>query len=115
MCLAEDNLAAGTSVVMVAPFTAERRDPRAWDQLQCRMNRVGATTTMIWLRISADEVLRRVGQRGAARDRAKVRSDWPAGLDLEPPTVPHLEVEAHRCPELMAETVVSWLRRPHES
>jgi predicted kinase len=112
--LAEDNLAAGISAVMVAPFTLERRDPQAWSALRRRMGRVGASTTMVWLRISADEVLRRVDQRGAGRDLAKLRGDWSAGLDLEPPAVPHLEVDALLSPAAMAETVLSSLPRGPE-
>ena len=109
--LAEDNLAAGISAVMVAPFTLERRDPQAWGALRRRMERVGASTTMVWLRISADEVLRRVDQRGAGRDLAKLRGNWSAGLDLEPPAVPHLVVDALRSPAVMAEAVLSSLPR----
>jgi predicted kinase len=109
--LAEDNLAAGISAVMVAPFTLERRDPRAWSALRRRMERVGASTTMVWLRISADEVLRRVDQRGSGRDLAKLRGDWSASLDLDPPAVPHLEVDALLSPATMAEAVLSSLPR----
>jgi predicted kinase len=109
--LAEDNLAVGTSAVLVAPFTTERRDPDAWQRLESRMARAGGGTSMVWLRISADEVLRRVGQRGAARDVAKLRGDWPAGLDLGPPAVPHLEVDALGSPGVVADAVVSALRQ----
>jgi len=109
--LAEDNLTAGISAVMVAPFTLERRDPQAWSALRRRMEQVGASTTMVWLRISADEVLRRVDQRGAVRDLAKQRGDWSTGLDLDPPAVPHLEVDALSSPAVMAETVLSSLAR----
>ena len=108
--MAEDNLTARISAVMVAPFTLER-DPQAWSVLQCRMEQVGASTTMVWLRISADEVLRRVDQRRAGRDLAKLRGDWSAGLDLEPPAVPHLEVDALRSPASMAEAVLASLSR----
>jgi predicted kinase len=110
LSLAEDNLAAGVDVVLVAPFTAERRSPNAWQHLESRLQRAGARTTMVWLRIPADEVLRRVEQRGADRDVAKLRRDWPAGLDLGPPSVPHLEVDALRRPGTIAHSVVSALR-----
>jgi predicted kinase len=108
--LAEDNLAVGVSVVLVAPFTTERRDPRAWEHLQRRMARSGGNSCLVWLRIPADEVVRRVEQRGAARDLAKLRGDWPAGLDLDPPAVPHIEVDALGAPAVIAETVVSSVR-----
>ena len=110
--LAEDNLAAGISAVMVAPFTLERRDPQAWSALRRRMDRVGASTTLVWLRISADEVLRRVDQRGAGRDSSKLRGDWSTRLDLEPPAAPHLAVDALLSPAIIAETVLSSLPLP---
>ena len=110
IALAKDHLAISTSVVLVAPFTTERRDPRAWQQLQRRLASSGGDASMVWLRISADEVLRRVEQRGAARDLAKLRRDWPAGLDLDPPAVPHIEVDALGAPAVIADAVVSSLR-----
>jgi len=114
-CLAEDNLAAGIGAVMVAPFSVERRDPRAWEALKRRMNKVGASTTMVWLRISADEVLTRLEQRGAERDLAKLRGHWPAGLDLDPPAVPHIEVDALLTPAVIAETVLLLLSSEQQS
>lgn len=105
--LAEDNLAAGVSAVMVAPFSTERRDPATWINLQRRMEQVGAKTRLVWLRISADEVRRRIGQRGLERDLAKRRGVWPAGLDLDPPVVPHIEVDALLSPAVIAEEVLS--------
>jgi len=108
--LAEDNLAVGLSVVMVAPFTTERRDPRAWNTVSDRLRPVGATTTMVWLRISAEEVRRRVEQRGADRDLGKLRGSWPPTVDLDPPAVPHMEVDALQPPSTIAAAVVSALR-----
>jgi predicted kinase len=105
--LAEDNLAAGINVVMVAPFTQERRDPEAWRTLELRMDQAGASATMVWLRICADEVRRRIKQRGAGRDLAKRRGDRSASLD--PPAVPHLAVDALLSPHTIAETVMSAL------
>jgi hypothetical protein len=64
---------------------------------------------MVWLRICADEVRRRVEQRGAGRDLAKGRGDWWARLDLSPPAVPHLAVDALLSPHTIAETVMSAL------
>jgi predicted kinase len=105
--LAEDNVRAGVSVVLVAPYSAERKDPRAWDALERRLSEAGARTSLVWLRISADEVLRRVEARGAARDVAKRRGEWLAGLDLGPPAVSHLEVDAHLPPHVIAEIVMA--------
>jgi predicted kinase len=107
--LAEDNLAAGISAVMVAPFTAERREPLAWEALRLRLEDVGSSVTMVWLRISADEVHARIEQRGASRDRAKLGGDWPGNLDLGPPAVPHIEADALLSPACIAEKVLSSL------
>jgi predicted kinase len=107
--LAEDNLAAGVSAVMVAPFTAERREPLAWETLRRRLEDVGSSVTMVWLRISADEVHARIEQRGAGRDRAKLSGDWPGNLDLGPPAVPHIEADALLSPACITEKVLSTL------
>ncbi len=105
--LAEANLAVGVNAVLVAPFSLERREVTAWLALQRRMEDVGATTSLVWLRVSADEVRRRVGRRGLERDLAKRTSDWPAGLDLDPPLVPHIEVDALLSPAVIAAKVLS--------
>ncbi|MGB3763212.1 MAG: AAA family ATPase [Ornithinimicrobium sp.] len=107
IALAEDNVATGVDVVLVAPFTSERGDLATWDELRQRLAAAGASSVLVWLRISADEVVRRVGQRGADRDRAKLDYDWAAGLDLDPPRVPHLEVDAEQHPDRIADAVLS--------
>jgi predicted kinase len=109
ICLAVDNLAAGVSAVMVAPFTTERRDPRAWRGLERRMHDAGGRAEMVWLRVPANDVHRRVEQRGAERDLAKLRRDWTAGLDLDPPAVPHIALDALLSPAVIVETVISSL------
>lgn len=105
--LAEENVTAGIDVVLVAPFTSERGDLAVFGALTQRMAAAGASTVLVWLRISGDEVLRRVGQRGADRDRAKLDYDWVSGLDLGPPGVPHIEVDAEQTPEQIAHAVLS--------
>ena len=107
IALAEANLTIGVSAVMVAPFSLERRDPATWIALERRLGQVGARTRLVWLRISADEVARRVGLRGLDRDLSKRRGDWSAGLDLDPPLVPHIEVDALLEPAVIAERVLS--------
>jgi predicted kinase len=107
--LAEDNLSTGLSTVLVAPFTAERRDRRIWDQLQRRIAQSGGTTSMVWLRIPAEEVLKRVRRRGAVRDLSKMTANWPAALDLGPPDVPHIAVDALLSPASITESVLSSL------
>jgi predicted kinase len=110
--LAEDNLAVGRTSVLVAPFTTERRDEAAWAVLESRMRRRGSSLVMVWLRISADEVRRRVDRRGAARDIEKLPGAWPAAADLEPPQVPHLEADALLSPPHIVEGLLMSLPSP---
>lgn len=107
--LAADSLGVGTSVVLVAPFTAERRDPAAWERTRRRLEDAGAAATLVWLRISGEEVLRRVAQRAASRDQAKLARTWLAELDLDPPSVAHLEVDALDPPPAIAERLLAAL------
>jgi len=69
--LAHDSLDAGVDVVLIAPFSAERRDLVAWGRLHDDLAAHGAIVTMVWIRLSANEVQARVAQRGAVRDAAK--------------------------------------------
>lgn len=107
--LAVDNLEAGVGAVLVAPFTVERRDPGAWTILERRLQAAGARAQLVWLRIPHEHLLRRVDQRAADRDLAKRRRDWAAGVDLDPPVVPHIAVDALLPREVIAETVLTSL------
>lgn len=93
---AEDCLTVGVSVVLVAPFTAERSDAGAFRALETRFAAAGATTTLVWLTAPADVLVARMTRRGAGRDTAKRANPdayFGPGL-LVPPVVPHLAVEA---------------------
>ncbi len=103
--LAEANLRAGRPVVLVAPFSAERARPSAW---AAATRRLPAPATMVWLYLPAAELVRRLTQRGLARDESKIGDPaaYLAGLDLEPPAVPHLALDATRpAAELVAEVL----------
>jgi predicted kinase len=93
--LAEANLRAGRPVVLVAPFSAERARPAAW---AAATRRLPAPSTMVWLYLPADELVRRLTQRGLARDEGKIRdpASYLTEVDLEPPAVPHLALDATR-------------------
>jgi predicted kinase len=93
--LAEDNLRAGTSVVLVAPFTAER-SADGWTAVAGRLAATGVRVVLVWLHLPPDELVRRLRQRGAARDADKVRDSgaFLAGVDRDPPGAPHLSVDA---------------------
>lgn len=102
--VAEDCVGAGVPVVLVAPFSSERRDAVAWDRLAARFATAGARIQLAWLRIPAGELARRLAGRGAARDTGKF-DDLAAFLqkvDLAPPAVPFLEVDALLPPDEQA-------------
>jgi predicted kinase len=111
--LAVDNLAAGVPVVLVAPFTAERADPTAWAATHDRLVAAGGTPLLVWLRLQPAEVLRRLRERGAERDAAKL-VDQAAYLDkvataCDPPVVPHLALDATLPTEELASAVLDAL------
>jgi predicted kinase len=94
--LAEDNLHAGTPVVLIAPFTAERRDRPAWDALDHRLRAAGGAPTLLWLRLDPAIVVQRLRARGADRDLAKLADvgAFLSTLDVAVPAVPHVAVDA---------------------
>lgn len=97
---AQDCLRTGTPVVLVAPFTAERSDPAAWAALARQLAAAGGDPHLAWLRIGADQLGERLRARQAERDRTKLADleGYLASVDLAPPVVPHLVVDAARTP-----------------
>ena len=113
--LAVDNLAAGVPVVLVAPFTAERADPAAWAATHDRLIAAGGTPLLVWLRLQPAEVLRRLRERDADRDAAKL-ADEAAYLEkvataCEPPVVPHLVLDATLPSDELTRAVLGALSR----
>jgi predicted kinase len=108
LALAEANLAAGRPVVLVAPFSAERARPAAW---AATTRRLQARATLVWLHLPPDELIRRLTQRAAARDEAKLRdpASYLTGLDLDPPAVPHLPLDASQPTDALVRSVLSHL------
>jgi predicted kinase len=96
IALAEDNLRAGLAVVLVAPFSAERRDMQAWDALDGRLRAAGGFPLLVWLRLDAPVVVQRLRARGEGRDAAKLAKPnaFTSALDVAEPAVPHLAVDA---------------------
>src|SRR5512133_1249545 len=95
--LAEDNLRVGNTVLLVAPFTEERKNLHAWEELVDRLHRAASgTVAMIWLYLSREELLQRMRARGADRDAAKLRREqrFIDQLDLGPPVGPHISIHA---------------------
>ena len=95
--LAEDNLRVGNTVLLVAPFTEERKNLHAWEDLIHRLQRAaGGAVTMIWLYLSREELLQRMRARGAKRDEAKLNKEqqFIDQLNLGPPIGPHIPIHA---------------------
>jgi predicted kinase len=108
--LAAANLAAARPVVLVAPFTLERSRVSAW---AATAKRIPAPATMVWLYLPPGELVRRLTERGLARDESKLRdpASYLTGLDLEPPVVPHLALDASRPTAALVSSVLDHLSR----
>jgi predicted kinase len=111
VAIAEENLGIGTPVVLVAPFTRERRDPEAWRALAARLQAAGGRPLLVWLQLAPETAIRRLRARGAARDLAKLAdaTSFLASLDPSPPRGPHLSVNAEGSPDDVVEYLVNAL------
>jgi predicted kinase len=89
--LAEDNLRTGMPVVLVAPFTAERTAD-GWRAVTERL----IAPILVWLQLPDAELVDRLRRRNAARDSGKTAnpSTYLASMDRNPPTAPHLALDA---------------------
>jgi hypothetical protein len=96
LATAVDNLRVGRPVVLVAPFTAERGDPGAWRVARERLVDAGGRPSLIWLRLTVDELVRRLRARAAERDRGKLADldAFARGGLLRAPVVEHIAVDA---------------------
>jgi predicted kinase len=111
--LAEDNLRVGNSVLLVAPFTEERENLHAWEELIHRLQRAaGGAVTMIWLYLSREELLQRMRARGAERDKAKLNKEqqFIDQLNLGPPIGPHIPIHAVGSVEEIVRSILVQLR-----
>lgn len=110
--LAEDTLAAGVPVVVVAPLSAER-DATAWVRVRDRLAPL-ADAHLVWLALDRPELERRLLKRAAARDVRKLADPaaYLAGLDVSPPTAPHLPLDARRPVDELVRAVLSSLPSP---
>jgi predicted kinase len=108
--LAAANLQAGRPVVLVAPFTAERAQPAAWAAVA---DRLAIVPVMVWLHLPPDELVRRLTLRSLARDESKIADPaaFLTGLDLGPPAVPHLALDAARPLGSLVRSVLDHLPR----
>jgi predicted kinase len=108
--LAGQNLRAGLPVVLVAPFSRERAEPSAW---AATARRLGTDPTMVWLHLPPQQLIARLTRRALSRDEDKIRDPaaFLTGLDLEPPVVPHLALDASRPTAALVRSVLDHLAR----
>jgi predicted kinase len=108
--LADANLRAGLPVVLVAPFSRERADPAAW---AAAAERIAADPVMVWLHLPAEELIRRLTRRALSRDENKIRdpASFLTSLDLAPPVVPHLALDAAQPAGTLVRSVLDHLAR----
>lgn len=108
--LAEANLRAGRPVVLVAPFSTERAVASAWS---ATTGRLPGKATMVWLHLPPGELIRRLTQRALPRDENKIRdpASFLTGLDLQPPVIPHLALDACEPTEALVRSVLGHLSR----
>jgi sugar-phosphatase len=83
--VAADQVQLGNDVVLVAPFTAERRGAEEWDLLVSAL--VPADVRLVWLEVPANVLAERVRTRGEERDRSG------STVDDVVPLVPHVRVD----------------------
>jgi predicted kinase len=109
--VAEENLRAGIPVVLVAPFSRERRDLHAWEALDRRLRAAGGAPLLVWLHLEPTAVVGRLQARGAARDLAKLADpgSFLARLEQGTPVGPHVMVDAERPAADVVEEIVALL------
>jgi predicted kinase len=109
--VAEENLRVGIPVVLVAPFSRERRDLHAWAALDRRLRAAGGSPLLVWLQLEPAAVVGRLRARGAQRDLSKLAdpSSFLAELDQAAPAGPHLVVNAEATPADIVEDIVAAL------
>jgi predicted kinase len=103
---------AGAHVVIAAPFTRERRDPRAWGELCDRCAEAGAEAVLVWMRVPEATLRERLAARGAERDASKLANldEWLRETSPEtPPNVPHIELDGTRAADVAARALLTEL------
>ena len=108
--LAAANLRAERSVVLVAPFRAVRARLPAWAHT---VQRLATEPTLVWLHLPPDELVRRLTRRAEPRDQTKIRdpASFLTALDLTPPAVPHLPLDATKPTPAQVQAVLAHLSR----
>lgn len=100
--LAREQVAVGTSVVLVAPFTAELLGGPEWDALAAAVE--PAIPRVVWLDAPAEVLERRLRERAAPRDDlGTAHATRP-----DPPRVAHLRVDAELATCEQLDAVLAW-------
>lgn len=95
-CLIEaaaENLALGTGVVLVAPFTAERSSTAAWSGLCADLGVSAEGVALIWVDLDPAEVAARRTRRAAPRDVVRMADGVIFAEAVSVPVVPHRRVD----------------------
>ncbi len=108
--LAAANLQAGRPVILVAPFSAERARFSAWASTT---QRLPGDATMVWLHLPPEELIARLTRRALSRDEDKIRDpeSYLARLDLAPPVIPHLPLDASQPTATLVRAILDHLAR----
>ena len=66
---------------------------------------------MVWLHLPPEELVRRLTGRALARDEDKIRdpASFLTGLDLEPPAIPHLALDASQPTATLVQAILDHL------
>ena len=66
---------------------------------------------MVWLHLPPGELVRRLTERALARDENKIRDPaaYLTGVDLEPPSIPHLALDASQPTAALVRAVLGHL------
>jgi predicted kinase len=88
----------GCPVMLVAPFTAQIRDPARWASWCAELG--GGTVRLVWVRCEVAALRARIVARGRGEDAAKLADfeAWAAAIRADiPPPVPHHEIDNSGC------------------
>jgi hypothetical protein len=68
---------------------------------------------MVWLYLKPDELVRRLTRRALARDEYKIAdpASFLAALDLAPPAIPHLALDAAQPTATLVRSILDHLAR----